>query len=101
MVGRKLKKEENKMKHELLINLDKIHTTELGAERIRKNLSLDNNIDDVIEWCKKKIEGSSNILREGKNWYAHADDFILTINAYSFTIITAHKINKKIYKYMS
>jgi hypothetical protein len=78
------------MNNDLLANLDRIHTTKLGAERIRKNLSLD--IADVIEWCKPKILNASNIIKEGKNWYVHIDDFILTINAYSLTIITAHKI---------
>lgn len=79
-----------KMKNDLLSNLDKIHTTELGAERIRKNLKLD--IPDVIVWCKRKIESTSIIIRKGKNWYVNAEDIIITINAQSFTIITAHKV---------
>ena len=33
----------------LLDCLDKLHTTELGAERIRKNLGL--NDEDAFEWC--------------------------------------------------
>jgi hypothetical protein len=76
------------MNNNLLNNLDKIHTTKLGAERIRKNLSLDNV--DVVAWCKQKIESTNHIIRKGKNWYAFVDDAIITINAYSFTIITAH-----------
>ena len=36
--------------NELLGNLDKLHTTELGAERIKRNLSLDTA--DVVDWCK-------------------------------------------------
>ena len=39
---------------ELLKNLDKLHTTELGVERIKRNLFLDT--DDVVVWCKAKIE---------------------------------------------
>ncbi|MCE5286776.1 MAG: DUF3781 domain-containing protein [Pelosinus sp.] len=77
------------MTNDLLANLDKIHTTQLGAERVRKNLSLD--IADVIVWCKRKVENANNIIKRGKNWYVHVDDFVLTINAHSFTIITAHK----------
>ena len=75
---------------ELLKNFDKIHTTKLGTERIRRNLSLD--IDHVVEWCKRKI-GSSEayIERRGKNWYISTDNCIITVNAYSYTIITAHK----------
>ena len=73
----------------LLANLDKIHTTELGVGRIKKNLNLD--VEDVVEWCKDKIKKSDSITRKGKNWYVDVDGCILTINAHSFTIITAHK----------
>ncbi|NMS89573.1 DUF3781 domain-containing protein [Clostridioides difficile] len=80
-------------KNELLINLDKLHTTELGVVRIKKNLSLETN--DVVNWCKTKIESSSTVInRKGKNWYASVDDCIITVNAYSYTIITAHKEKK-------
>jgi hypothetical protein len=41
-------------KEKLLSNLDKIHTTALGKERIKKNLCLD--IDDVVNWCIKKLK---------------------------------------------
>ena len=34
--------------NELLKNLEKLHTTELGVMRIKKNLSLDT--DDVVGW---------------------------------------------------
>lgn len=37
----------------LLLNIDKIHTTKMGMERIRRNLKLDNN--DVVDYCKHKI----------------------------------------------
>ena len=77
------------METDLIKNLDKIHTTELGALRIRKNLSLDTL--DIISWCKNKIQNAESIDRKGKNWYVVVDGCILTINAYSFTIITAHK----------
>ena len=40
-------------KYELLKNIDKIHTTELGEIRIIKNISLE--IEDVVNWCKDKI----------------------------------------------
>lgn len=76
--------------HELLKNLDKLHTTELGAERVKRNLSLDT--DDVVGWCKTQINSANAVItRNGKNWYVHADNDILTVNAYSYTIITAHK----------
>ncbi|MFA6836060.1 MAG: DUF3781 domain-containing protein [Fibrobacteraceae bacterium] len=80
------------MKNEqsLLKNLNKIHTTPMGAERIKKNIDL--NTNDVVIWCINKIKDSNcKITREGKNWYAKIDDCIITVNAYSYTIITAHK----------
>ena len=79
--------------NELLINLDKLHTTELGVERIKRNLSLDT--DDVVDWCKTKINSDNAVItRNGKNWYVNVDNYIFTVNAYSYTIITAHKEKK-------
>ena len=79
--------------NELLVNLDKLHTTELGVVRIKKNLSLD--IDNVVDWCKTKIESpNATITRNGKNWYVNVDSCVITVNAYSYTIITAHKEKK-------
>lgn len=77
------------MEHELVRNLDKVRTTELGLVRIRRNLSQEEA--DIIAWCKQKIQMADKIIREGKNWYVHAGDCILTVNAHSFTIITAHR----------
>jgi len=77
------------MGNDLLFNLDRIHTTKLGAERIKKNLGL--NIVDVIAWSKQKIKNANHTIRKGKNWYIHVDDFVFTINAHSYTIITAQK----------
>lgn len=79
--------------NDLLANLDKVHTTALGLERIKRNLGLDTD-EDVVEWCKHKIINSDAITRQGKNWYVHYDDFILIVNAYSYTIITAHRDKK-------
>ena len=75
--------------NDLLINIDKIHTTELGLIRIKRNLDL--NTKDIVNWCKMKIKQSDNIYKKGKNWYITFDNCILTVNAYSYTIITAHK----------
>ena len=70
-------------------NIGKIHITELGIERIKRNLNL--QTDDVVGWCKQKIEQADEIIRKGKNWYVYTDNSIITINANSYTIITAHK----------
>ncbi len=37
----------------LLANIDKIHTTKMGINRVKKNLKLDTN--DEIEYCKNII----------------------------------------------
>lgn len=80
-------------KEVLLANLDKIHTTEMGIDRIKKNLNL--TVDDVVLWCKERIcSENCQITRRGKNWYAEAENCIITVNAYSYTIITAHKLKK-------
>lgn len=80
--------------NELLNNLEKLHTTELGIVRIKKNLSLDT--ENVVEWCKNKIVlPHAAITRNGKNWYVTVDGCMITVNAYSYTIITAHKIVEK------
>jgi len=80
---------------DLLSNLDKIHTTELGIERVKRNLCLD--VDDVVGWCKEKMQNENNsFVRKGKNWYIRADDCEITVNAHSYTIITAHKIKNNI-----
>lgn len=79
------------MENELLVNIDKVHTTELGIYRIKKNLKLE--IEDVVKYCKNKIQaGTSYIYKEGKNWYCISGNVKITINSYSYTIITAHLI---------
>ncbi len=73
----------------LLDNIDRIHTTEMGIGRIQRNLKLDTV--DVVEYCKNKIlDKNCNIYRQGKNWYCEVDNIKITVNAHSYTIITAH-----------
>lgn len=74
----------------LLKNINKLHTTSLGKERIKKNLKLD--IDDVVKFCQNKIlDKNCKIYRLDKNWYLEIDNIKITINSNSYTIITAHK----------
>lgn len=78
-------------KEVLLSNIDKAHTTEMGIDRIKKNLKIDTN--DVVEHCKNKVlDKNCNIYKQGKNWYCEIDNIKITINSYSYTIITAHTI---------
>ena len=75
----------------LLSNIGKIHTTKMGIARIKRNLKLDTN--DVVNYCKNKVlDKDCNIYEQGKNWYCEIDNIKITINSYSYTIITAHTI---------
>ena len=77
---------------ELLQNIEKLHTTELGLERIRKNIDL--HEPDIIAWCKEQIANkAARTYRQGKNWYIEVNGNKLTVNAKSYTVITAHKID--------
>ena len=78
--------------NDLLANIDKIHTTVLGIERIKKNLEL--KTEDIVKWCKKKTKNMDKIIKNGKNWYVYNGNNVITINANSYTIITAHKVKK-------
>lgn len=76
-------------KEELLKNIDRIHTTEMGVGRIQKNLGIN---DEPVSYCISKLKkDDSKVKKKGKNYYVEVDDCIITINSSSFTIITAHK----------
>lgn len=73
----------------LLENIDNIHTTEMGVERIEKNLGISN---EPVGYCISKLKKKESIVvKEGKNFYVEVDDCRITINSNSFTIITAHE----------
>lgn len=73
----------------LLLNLEKLHTTELGNKRIKENLKIN---EDVVDYCYHKIiDKNCHISKKGKNWYCEINDMIITINSSSYTIITAFK----------
>jgi len=78
-----------KTNRDLLNNIDKIHTTELGSMRIRRNLELETK--DIVNWCKQKIRQADDVFKKGKNWYVSFENGVITINAHSYTIITAHR----------
>lgn len=86
------KREEKGMDKEILLsNIEKIHTTKMGSDRIKKNLKL--NIENIVEYCKNKVlDKNCKIYKQGKNWYCEIDNIKITINSYSYTIITAHII---------
>ena len=76
-------KKEWKIKRYCLIS------TEMGIDRIKRNLKIDTA--DVVEYCKNKVlDKNCNIYKQGKNWYCEVENIKITINSYSYTIITAH-----------
>ena len=77
------------MKNKLIKNIDKIHTTELGIKRIRKNINIE---EEIVDYCKNiLLNENSQIYQKGKNYYLKYDNILFTINSFSYTIITAHK----------
>ena len=78
----------------LLAGLDKIHTTDLGVVRVRRNLGLDATVD-VVAHCKDVIkDADTTVMRKGKNFYATSRTAIITVNASKWSIITAHRVKK-------
>ena len=58
---------------------------------LKENLKIDTV--DVVEYCKNKIvDENCHIYKQGKNWYCEIENIKITINSYSYTIITAHII---------
>jgi hypothetical protein len=66
----------------------------MGEVRIKRNIAL--YTAPVVEWCRNRISSvRASISRKGKNWYVAVDGRIITVNAYSYTIITAHKVQEQ------
>ena len=75
----------------LTASLDRLHTTPLGILRLRRNLGLPDAADPVA-WCREQIAAPDTaVTRRGKNWYAETEGAVITVNAYSLTVITAHR----------
>lgn len=80
----------------LLSNIDKIHTTSMGIDRIRNNLTLSHDSCDIVKYCTDKILNENcKIEKIGKNFYCEIENIRITINSRSYTIITAHRIKEK------
>lgn len=80
--------------NDMIENIERLHITDLGSIRIKKNLDL--NTNDVVEWCKQAVKQADIMISHGKNHYVYYKGNVITINAHSYTIITAHKIKAKI-----
>lgn len=75
----------------LIANIERLRTTPGGAERIRRNLLLGS--EDAVEHCRGLILAQgAGISRSGKNFYIRSRGIEITVNAYTYTIITAHRL---------
>ena len=75
---------------ELLRHIDELHTTDMGELRIARNTGC--APANAVEFCREIITDCDAVItRRGKNFYAVCGGIEITVNASSFTIITAHK----------
>ena len=81
-----------KKNESLIENIDRLHTTPMGVDRIKRNLKLDT--DDVVSYCKDLLsKPECHMARQGKNWYCEIRNTRITVNVYSYTIITANSVS--------
>ncbi len=79
---------------------DQFKNTSLGFSRIKRNLNIVHLTDSETEKYLRKIIMSTpleDIETKGKNHYFKCFEYnaILTVNAHTFTIITAKQIDKR------
>lgn len=79
---------------------NRFKNTSLGFLRIKKNLEITHFTDIETEKYLRKIILSTPLYaveQKGKNYYFKCLKYnaVLTVNAHTFTIITAKKIRKK------
>lgn len=48
----------------------------------------------LLDGVEKNTKSKCFDNQKGQNWYVDIDGCEITVNAYSYTIITAHKIKK-------
>ena len=82
------------MNKEILINnLEKLHITKLGRERVIDNLCLEYQ-SDVTSYVKNIILNEDiEVSKKGSNLIVKTYNYEITINSRTFTIITAHLIH--------
>lgn len=74
----------------LVSNIDKLHTTKLGIDRIQKNLEI--KTSNVVDLIKDYIlDKNCVIYKKGKNFYCEVKNTKICVNSSTYTIITAHK----------
>ena len=77
----------------VFIDIAKLHTTAKGVLRIARNLSIAE--ESSLSYCIAVINDErTDVVRRGKNLYYAGGDIVVTVNASSLTIITAHRLKK-------
>ncbi|MCM1165597.1 MAG: DUF3781 domain-containing protein [Lachnospiraceae bacterium] len=67
-----------------------LRCTAAGRERVKRNM-YPRSTDMVVDWCRRRLNREETVVtKKGKNYYAVAAGCTITINAESYTIITAH-----------
>lgn len=80
-------------KNYIITNLNRLHTTPLGVERIERNLCLRCACEDVLGKISAVICGDNTLFyRRGKNIYVEGEGCRITVNASSLNVITAHRL---------
>jgi len=74
----------------------RFRNTELGLQRIKKNLGLEGFSEiEIVQYCEKIIEQTpiECFKKIGKNYYitSKKNNSILTINSFTMTVITANE----------
>ena len=81
-----------KEKECLIGQLDRLSTTEMGLQRLQRNLGRQES-EDIVAYCRELIlHPGCRVSRRGKNWYCEISGVRITIHAGSCTIITAHRM---------
>lgn len=76
------------------IDTGRLHTTVMGAERLRRNLGLHDLSDNELMTAIRQLvsDPAATIERRGKNYYVTSRHCLVTINASSHTVITGRRI---------
>ena len=83
---------------DLRANLDQLHISDDGAERIRQNLKMEMAAEAIVSWCRESIRQANVIIGQGKNMYVcvhptYTFTHINTLSAcYSLQLPTAHDL---------
>jgi len=78
----------------LIENIDRLHTTPMGVDLIKRNLKLDTY--DVVGYCKNLIlSPQCHITQQGKNWYCEIRNTRLLLILTAIRLLPHTSLKKK------